>query len=256
MKKYVLFTWIILMLSVHSYMNGTSSSSCSMYNSYAQYYDQFYSVKKYDHETLYLHELLSKHKALTVLDLGCGTGTHLSRLEQFGYKCVGIDINQEMLEIAKIKVKSNLIEADMRNFKLNEKFDAIISMFAVFNHNLTDEEALDALQNIKEHLNQNGLLILDLYNPQSPGEKTEHYGGITRIMKWQLDPLTQICLSNVTFISNNLKHDSLFSLKIYSMEYIEKLLKQAGYKCIHFYDNYSLKPGTETSKNLIVVAYN
>jgi ubiquinone/menaquinone biosynthesis C-methylase UbiE len=241
---------------MQQYTNCINPSSHAMYSTYAQYYDRFYTIKKYDLETVYIHELLSKHGALTILDLGCGTGTHLAGLEQFGYTCVGVDINQEMLELAQSKVKSRVVQANMHNFDLNEKFDAIISMFAVFNHNLTDEDALATLQNIKRHLNKNGMLILDLYNPQSSGEKTECYGDIMRTMKWELDRSTNICLSNVSFTSSNLTHDSLFPLKIYSMEYIEKLLKQCGYTYIHFYDNYTLKPGTPSSKNLIVIAYN
>lgn len=236
--------------------NCIDPSSHAMYNTYAQYYDQFYSGKKYGPEALFVHELLSKHKSLTVLDLGCGTGTHLSNLEQFGYECIGIDINQEMLEFAISKVKSKLVKADMRNFELNKKFDAVISMFAVFNHNLTDEDALATLQNVKKHLNVNGLLILDLYNPQSSGEKTETVGDITRTMKWQLDPATNMCLSSVIFASGDAKHESLFPLKIYLTEHIERLLKQCDYKDIHFYDNYTLQAGTATSKNLICVAYN
>lgn len=256
MKQYILRMWITLMLVTQNITHCSNPSSHAMYNTYAHYYDQLYSAKNYDQETCFLHELLSRHKAHTLLDVGCGTGTHISFLEQLGYTCLGIDINREILDIAKTKVSRTVVQADMRDFELNEQFDAVISMFAVYNHNLVDEDALATLKSIKKHLHKDGILILDLYNPQSSGEKTETYGKTTRVMKWQLDSINKICLSHVTLVSGHMKYASSFPLKIYSMNHIEELPKQCGYKDIQYYDNYTTNPGTQHSKNLIVTACN
>lgn len=120
-----------------------------MYKTYAKYYDQFYERKNYENETHFLHELLSKHHVHTILDVGCGTGTHLSKLELLNYTCEGIDLNHEMIEIAKMKLRGNVTQADMTHFNLNKQFDAVISMFAVFNHNITLKDASKTLHQLK-----------------------------------------------------------------------------------------------------------
>ena len=102
------------------------------YSSMAKYYDLFYSNKSYERETDFLKELIGNRK--TVLDVGCGTGVHMHLLEDSGYIVDGLDLNSGMLDIAKTRVKGNLIEANLLNFNINKRYDSIISMFAVFNH--------------------------------------------------------------------------------------------------------------------------
>ena len=138
------------------------ATNSSMYKVFATYYDQFYQSKNYEKECVFLQTVFSKFCVKTVLDVGCGTGTHLSVLEQCGYSCEGIDFNEAMLEIAQKKLKGKVRQEDMRNFELNKSYDAIISLFAVFNHNLTCDEARKTLSKLKSHLKKNGVLILDL----------------------------------------------------------------------------------------------
>lgn len=237
----------------NSYSN--SSSNSPMYTSYASYYDQFYHSKNYTKEALFLDELFSSNNVKTILDVGCGTGTHIALLEHYGYVCQGIDLNRDMLNIAKNKVKGPIFQADMRNFDLVDTFDAVICLFAVFNHNLCQEDALKTLLTIKKHLAIGGLLVLDLYNPQSSGKKTEKCEEIERIMKWDLDHSNQICTSIVQFVREGNICESIFPLKIYSMLDMQQLLEKAGFKNINFYENYSWENGTSRSKNLIVTAY-
>lgn len=225
-----------------------------MYKEYAAYYDQFYQSKDYSKESLFLNALLSRHQAKTILDVGCGTGTHLSMLEQCNYICHGIDLNSEMLSIAQSKVKGNITQADMRHFNLQCQFDAIISLFAVFNHNLNSDDGLQTLRQLKKHLNPGGILLLDLYNPQSSGKKSNTLNGITRIMEWNINHETQTCDSIVKFITEDKTVEENFSLKIYSISEIKNLLEAAGFSTVIFYDNFTFEQGTPLSKNLLVCA--
>lgn len=253
MKK----TTSILLLGIsfyNSYPYSDNPSTSIMYTSYAQYYDKFYNAKNYSNEVLFLHEVLSNYHCKKILDLGCGTGTHISKLEKYGYLCTGIDLNTEMLGRAKNKIQGKVFQADMRNFNLKDEFDAIICMFAVFNHNLCNNDALQTLEQIKKHLKPNGILILDLYNPQSSGEKTETFNNVTRIMNWNLDIENKICNSIVRFVEGNHVCESNFPLKLYSIPDMQYILEKAGYKKYFFYDNYTLAEGKPDSKNLIIVA--
>ena len=143
------------------------------YNSMAKYYDLFYSNKSYERETDFLKELIGNRK--TVLDVGCGTGVHMHLLEDSGYIVDGLDLNSGMLDIAKTRVKGNLIEANLLDFNIKKKYDSIISMFAVFNHLNDYNEFEEGIMHCYKYLNENGILIIDLHNGRKSGEKVSEY---------------------------------------------------------------------------------
>lgn len=220
-----------------------------MYVEYADLYDQFYRQKDYAKEALFLKQVLPFG---TILDVGCGTGNHMALLEKEGFQCTGIDINQQMLNRAQDKVKGPLFKADMIAFQLNQQFDAVISMFAVFNHNLTDEDALKTLRCFYNHLMPGGILLLDLYNPQKAGEKREKAGQVERIMAWSMPQQDGICLSHLTFQEEEYRVDAEFPLKIFSQEFLKAACLSCGFQSPTFYADYTLLPGTSQSKNLLL----
>ena len=135
------------------------------YYKYSDFYDIFNKYRNYNRETRFILNVAKNKKYL--LDLGCGTGTHLNILENLGYSVTGIDKSEEMVNLAKEKVKSEIIKADILDFKLNEKYDAIISMHSVFNHLKSYEEFEKAFSNALDHLNSKGVMIIDLDNRRS-----------------------------------------------------------------------------------------
>lgn len=231
------------------------ATNSNMYTTYASYYDLFYQSKNYTQECSFLHTLFSEYHIKTVLDVGCGTGTHLSILETYGYSCEGIDFNSDMLKLAEKKLKGNVFQADMRSFNLNKQYDASTSLFAVFNHNLTLHDANTTLLNLKAHLKKDGILILDLYNPQSSGRKSNSVGEITKSMEWNLHNKNHICESTVSFLQNNTKlYEEKFPLRIYSISEMKGLLTKAGFETINVYDNFTFTTAHDSSKNLVFVA--
>ncbi|MDQ3907682.1 MAG: class I SAM-dependent methyltransferase [Acidobacteriota bacterium] len=69
-----------------------------------------------------------------VLDLGCGTGEPVaSYLVRRGFRVVGVDQSEKMLEIARRVVpEAELIRADMVDVELNGKFFAAVAWDSVF----------------------------------------------------------------------------------------------------------------------------
>lgn len=232
----------------------STATNSDMYKVFATYYDQFYQSKNYEKECVFLHTLLSKYHVKTVLDVGCGTGTHLSMLEKCGYLCEGIDFNNAMLEIAKKKCSGRVVQGDMRSFELNKSYDAITSLFAVFNHNLTLDDAKKTLFNLKSHLKKDGILILDLYNPQSSGKKSNSLGEITKVMEWDLNNLDKTCHSTVSFFKGdkNLCEEK-FPLRIYPILDMQQLLTEAGFTKIQIYNNFEFELADSSSKNLVFI---
>lgn len=223
------------------------------YKRLAKFYDSIYAKKNYAAEAQFVRELLESRGAKTVLDIGCGTGTHLARLEEYGFECTGIDINREMLDVARRKVKAGLIQADMRSFGLKKKYDAVICMYATFNHNLRPEDARKTLFCFRNHLNSEGTALIDLHNPSGSGKKVDKADGIERELEWQFDKETRIEKSKVVFRVGGETIEDSHTFRIYSIEEMKELLKQTGFQKISVYEGYGFKEAEPSSKNLEVV---
>ena len=74
------------------------------YSDFASVYDTFMDETPYEEWADFLHGLLTEDgiEEGLVLDLGCGTGNFLKKLEKRFEKLVGIDISKDMIEVAKI----------------------------------------------------------------------------------------------------------------------------------------------------------
>ncbi len=107
----------------------------------------------------------SKTKQSNILvDLGCGTGNTSKQITSYK-KIYCVDISQNMLNIAKNKLKNNnnivFVQNDLLdffdNFKNNKKVDTIISTYAI--HHLTQDEKHILFEKIFNFLPKNGKII-------------------------------------------------------------------------------------------------
>ena len=135
-----------------------------LYRDLAKYYDLIYHWKDYKKESDMLLKLISKYqqsKGKDLLEAGCGTGHHLQFLKN-KFNCVGIDINQCILNVAKEKNKGVCFKrADMINMKLNQKFDIIISMFSSIGYVKTLTNLKKTMKNFSRHLKGGGVIIIE-----------------------------------------------------------------------------------------------
>jgi ubiquinone/menaquinone biosynthesis C-methylase UbiE len=117
------------------------------YDDAAEYYMQWDGEAMMD----MLGTVSGKH----ILDVGCGTGRLIARLERSGADTIGIDISERMVE--KAKSKSLLVfQSDINEFIWNEQFDVIVSVLT-FNY-IKDKKR--ALQNIWYLMKLGGLFTL------------------------------------------------------------------------------------------------
>lgn len=220
------------------------------YQQMAKYYDLFYKKKSYDKESKFLEELINTRK--TVLDIGCGTGLHMHYLEEKNYQVEGIDLNQGMLDVAKTRVKGPLYQGNLLDFKPHKKYDAIISMFAVFNHLANKQELEEALLHWYEYLNTNGVLIIDLHNGRKSGEKETTVNNYKRIMKWTFDSTTFKEKTEITYMIDDKIYQDTHEFQIYKLSQLESILKKHNFK-YQLYENYSFTKASDNSKNIEIV---
>ena len=141
-------------------------SSEKYYHEMARFYDAF---SERPDETLYLE--LAKQFGSPILELACGTGRITLMLAQAGYEITGIELSHEMLEIAREKLEQlpddvqsrvSLYEGDITNFKLDKKYAMVIIPWS-FKYLLTTDDQLACLMQVRNHLDDGGAFILDLY---------------------------------------------------------------------------------------------
>lgn len=110
-----------------------------------------------------------------VLELGCGTGRITLPIACAGVEIAGLDFSNDMLKIAREKAsrldnesrdRIRLVQGDMRSFNLNKKFRLIIIPFRAFLHLMTGEEQRQALQCVHRHLEDDGKLIFNIFDPK------------------------------------------------------------------------------------------
>ena len=104
-----------------------------------------------------------------VLELACGSGRLTIPLAKAGLNITGMDISEEMLQLAKLKaskagISTSFIQGDMRSFDLGEKFKFIFIPAPSLSHLHKREEIEDCLSCVRRHLAEEGRFLLELFN--------------------------------------------------------------------------------------------
>lgn len=140
---------------------------------YADQYDALYTDKNYVAECDLIEAACRRNdvRPKSILDIGCGTGTHVIEFARRGYDCTGVDLSPAMLTIANNKAADLVnvdhhpqwLNADAREFEAGRSFDVAVMMFAVISYLTRNEDVIQALKNIRRHLNVGGLFICDFW---------------------------------------------------------------------------------------------
>jgi SAM-dependent methyltransferase len=105
--------------------------------------------------------LLRSEKKQNILDVGCGTGEIASIFQIKGFKILGMDFSEKMLEYVKQKNIDTMLLDCYDIDKIARKFDAVFSMNCLL-HIPTKDIGI-VLSHIKSVLNINGLFYLGLW---------------------------------------------------------------------------------------------
>lgn len=135
---------------------------------YSQYYNLLYYDKDYPAEAAYIIELIQEYfpNAQNIIELGCGTGKHASVFAEKGFSVLGIELSEDMLNIARQNENTRLRfqKANISNFKVDQKFEIALSLFHVISY-LTDNSSLiRTFQLVHESLCDGGLFIFDVWH--------------------------------------------------------------------------------------------
>ena len=103
-------------------------SDNALYTDLSGYYDLMCADINYQdqsHSAHRLHQIFG-NTGKRHLDLACGTGPHIYHLQQAGYACSGLDINQPMLDLALQRCPEARFElGNMCDFTVDTPYDLI-----------------------------------------------------------------------------------------------------------------------------------
>ena len=170
------------------------------YSAFAYVYDELMDNVPYDAWAEYLIGLLKENGVEDglVCELGCGTGQMTRRLAAAGYDMIGIDLSEEMLDVAReqeygvyegecdfeeetdadISHEEVLhdgvpdadttepsilyLQQDMREFELYGTVSAVVSICDSMNYMTTDEDLLSVFRLVNNYLDKDGVFVFDM----------------------------------------------------------------------------------------------
>ena len=215
-------------------------------------------------------EIASLEDGARVMDAGCGVGRISVELAALGLSVTGIDIIESELETARETARDEgvpltLIKADLRDFRTEkhgiEKFDCAVNLYNSFGYcDSVDEDKL-ILESIFSSLKTGGIFIIECISREvavrffTRGEEFERAGkrvvtefGVVGAWeglrsRWTL---TDLKTGEIT--------DHEFVQRLYSAAALRDALLEIGFREVHVYGGYDLRPYDEEMQTMLLVA--
>jgi len=221
-----------------------------VYKNFSKVYDIMMEYADYDGWKEIVEEKIERYgnSPKTVLDLGCGTGEVLIRLTP-KYEMTGVDLSKEMVDIAKEKTDAaSFYVQDMRELKLKQKHDVVISLFDTINHLISLKGLKKTFQSVWNNLEEEGIYIFDvvtreLMDEMFPGGNfIDDRGEIMIIWEHEYDEDEEIDYVDTTFFvkqENGLfkKITEEYVKKIFTVDEIINTAKEVGFQVVEVEEN-------------------
>jgi len=217
------------------------------FDAIGQYYDLLYHDKNYEKETVYVLDLLKKisFSGKDVLEFGSGTGIHGRLLAQQGLNILGVEMSQTMLDRSFDIDGFRSVLGDARDFRVDSKFDMVLSLFHVVSYQVSDKDVEAIFQNASRHLKTGGVFIFDCWysaavSHQGPSVKvkrleTEEFE-LVRIAEPEVHEDRNLVNVNYTvFIKNKVTgvietFTELHSMRHFSIPEMDRIAKNSGFE--------------------------
>jgi SAM-dependent methyltransferase len=153
-------------------MSETSQAGYDEVDRLAELYDHVPLYQARADVDFYVQEALGH--AGRVLELGCGTGRILIPVARGGAEITGVDNSRRMLdrcreqlsaEEPEVRSRARLVQADMRQLDLGQRFSTVLIPFRPIQHLVAISDQIATLEGIHRHLEPRGRLVFDVFNP-------------------------------------------------------------------------------------------
>ena len=239
------------------------------YGGFALVYDEFMDNVDYHQWCDYAAKLLTKYGAKdgTLVEIGCGTGTGTMLFHEKGYNMIGIDLSQEMLEIAESKKEEEdivYVLQDATNLQLPYAVPAMVSIGDSMNYITDYGDFTKVFERVNEYLEDDGVFVFDLKTIElyrSIGESVIAEDREDCSFIWdnyfdEKDCINEYMLS--IFVKGDDNRYDKFSeehyQRAYTVEEIKEALNLAGLEFVTVYDAFTRNEPNSESERIYVVA--
>ena len=239
------------------------------YSSFAQVYDLFMDNVPYEEWSQRITDLLKEYgiEDGLLLDLGCGTGKLTRIMEEKGFDMIGVDNSFEMLDIARETSKESILYLlqDMREFELYGTVRAVYSACDSVNYILEEEDLRSVFSLVNNYLDPKGIFIFDINTKYKYEEllaentiaETREEGSFI----WDnfYDTEDEINEYDLTLYIKDedarfVRFQETHYQRCYTVDTIQRLLKEAGMEFVAAFDEYSNNPVHSESERILIVA--
>jgi len=235
------------------------------YKEFSQIYDLLMDDIDYEKWTSFI--INKTDGSRKILEAACGTGSITRVLAENNCKVTAFDLSEDMLMRAYEKLGRNpgvkLLNMDMTNFKIDDKFEAAICCCDGINY-ISENEVKSFFVHIFEHINENSRFIFDMstaHKYESMFNDTYVYddGEIFYVWENLQDEQNKAVNMEINFFINDSKNkytriNEIQTQYIHETQTIIRLLKEVGFKDIEIYDDYNDKPFNEKSLRAVFCA--
>ncbi len=141
------------------------------YQNFAYFYDNLMKEAPYDDWVDFVKEIAEKYplSGRNILDVGCGTGELATRLSKEGFELTGVDLSEEMLEVAMAKafdegVSIHYFHQDMRELSGLGQYDLVLIFCDSLNYLDGEEDIKKTFARVGTHLKEDGLFLFDVHS--------------------------------------------------------------------------------------------
>lgn len=166
-----------------------SRNDLSSYKLQAEIYDAVNEAKGKDYvrEVSRLIGFISKYKLSdgnTLLDVVCGTGNHLSILQNY-FNVQAVEVDPDMLSVAQTRIPQvPLYRGSMVDFDLQQEFDVVTSLFNAIAYSQDFEELVTVSRNLAKHTKPGGIILVEPFI--SPDKFVDGYTDMVVVDKLDL----------------------------------------------------------------------
>lgn len=260
------------MTEPHEGSRPLDAETDAAYDRWAQYYD----IGEGDRRPhLGFYASLLRPGDRSVLEIGCGTGVVAAaladRIRAAGHdpRVVGLDVSAAMLEVARSRHPAiEWVHADMRTPGVSGRFDLLVCCFNTFQFMLADEDLAQAFSAAREHVEADGRLAFDLYQPNlsylrvprrdSLARRLVHGGRELQIREdARYDEAGRVLELSWRLVAADAPTEILaatdFRLRQYFAHDIDRLLAATGWRVLERHGDLARSPFTAASVKQVLV---
>jgi SAM-dependent methyltransferase len=241
---------------------------------FARFYDTIYHSMRDETDNKYFQDEIGRTSG-KILEIGAGTGRLFMNAFNSGADIYGLDVSESMLNILYRKLPDDqryrVSQQNMVDFSHEHLFKLILAPFRVIMHLLEKEDQIKALNNVYDHLENNGRFIFDVFIPDlkqlikgfenymdfegeyAPGLKFRRFVttkpelisqtiGINFHMEWEEE--------------DGMKHDDWkLPLRFFFRYELEHLVERSRFEKYEIFGDYHGNPLSSDSKEFVVVCH-